>query len=105
MRTLAHLSFGLGRHAIGNAHQKRVNGPNAGQRIGTRSILLTMWRISSLLWPAVEWWERQGERRRVRYCLERRHRPTETPSPRPVSLFARVRSIATLFLLMLIGRA
>jgi hypothetical protein len=61
---------------------------------------MRVWRISSLLWPAVEWWERQTERRRIRYFVERRLHGTETPQAARVSLFARVRSIATLFLLM-----
>ncbi|HTV13364.1 MAG TPA: hypothetical protein VME68_01540 [Acidobacteriaceae bacterium] len=63
-----------------------------------------MGRITSVLWPAVEWWERQAERRRVRYCLERRQHGSE-PAHRPVTLAARIRSIAALFLLMFVGRA
>jgi hypothetical protein len=64
-----------------------------------------MWRISTLLWPAVEWWERQAERRRVRYCVEHKLRHSESSPTRRVSVFARVRSIAALFLLMFVGRA
>jgi hypothetical protein len=64
-----------------------------------------MWRISSLLWRAVEWWERQAERRRIRYCVEYKLRKAECLPMRHVSLFARVRSIAALFLLMFVGRA
>jgi hypothetical protein len=64
-----------------------------------------MWRISSALWPVVEWWERRGERRRVRYCVERRQRSAETPANRGVFLIARVRRIAAMFLLLFVGRA
>jgi hypothetical protein len=64
-----------------------------------------MWRISSLLWPAVEWWERKTERRRIRYCLEYKLRSADPPSMQRVSLFARVRSVIALFLLMFVGRA
>jgi hypothetical protein len=86
-------------------HQKRVNPANAGQRIGSCGILLEMWRISTLLWPAVEWWERQAERRRFRYCVEHKLRSAESLPLQRVSLFARLRSIAALFLLMFVGRA
>jgi hypothetical protein len=48
----------------------------------------------------VEWWERQTERRRIRYFVERRLHGADTPQSARLSLFARVRSIATLFLLM-----
>jgi hypothetical protein len=64
-----------------------------------------MWKISTLLFPAVEWWERQTERRRVSYCVKRRQRDPATPEPRRVSLFARARSISALFLLLFVGRA
>jgi hypothetical protein len=64
-----------------------------------------MWRISSVLWPALEWWERQAESRRVRYCVERRNSGGEPPSARRVTLLARARSIAALFLLLFVGRA
>jgi hypothetical protein len=63
-----------------------------------------MWRISSLLWPAVEWWERRGEHRRVRYCLEHRQRKAESPEERRKSRLARMRSVAALFLLTIVGR-
>jgi hypothetical protein len=53
----------------------------------------------------MEWWERQAERRRVRYCLEHRLRAAAIPATPRVSLFARARSVAVLFLLMFVGRA
>jgi hypothetical protein len=63
-----------------------------------------VWRISSLFWPAVEWWERHAERRRIRYCVEYKLRGSESPSTPRVSLLARVRSLAALLLLTIAGR-
>jgi hypothetical protein len=52
----------------------------------------------------VEWWERQTERRRIRYCAEYKHKAELLPA-RHFSVFARVRSIAALFLLLFVGHA
>jgi hypothetical protein len=63
-----------------------------------------MWRISTLLWPVVEWWERRAERRRFRYCVELKRRIADPDAVRSVTLVARLRSLAAMFLVLFVSR-
>jgi hypothetical protein len=63
-----------------------------------------MWRISTLLWPVMEWWERFAERRRFRYCVELKQRIADPSAIRHLSVLARLRSAAALFLVMFVSR-
>jgi hypothetical protein len=63
-----------------------------------------MWRISALLWSAVEWCEKRAERRRVRYFTKWKLRSAEPHEVQRPSFFARLRSAAALFMLLFVSR-
>jgi hypothetical protein len=63
-----------------------------------------MWRISALLWSAVEWCEDHAERRRVLYCAEERQRREDLPALDRSTVNTKLRAAFAFLLVLIAGR-
>jgi hypothetical protein len=63
-----------------------------------------MWRISALLWSAVEWCEDHAARRRVLYCAEERHRREDLPTLDRSTVNTKLRAAFAFLLVLIAGR-
>jgi hypothetical protein len=63
-----------------------------------------MWRISSLLWSAVEWFENHAERRRLLYCMQQNRIRKGLPALRQATLNTKVRAAVAFLFVLIAGR-
>jgi hypothetical protein len=63
-----------------------------------------MWRISALLWSAVEWFENHAERRRLQYCIQQRQRREDLPALDRSTVNTKLRTAFAFLFVLIAGR-